>query len=210
MNKIVFGLLVIAVITLSGCAEKGGGNSVVKEPSTDFEDSADTFSRLTTDMFAGDLVEIRHAELPSSGTASFSGPIEIAEYTGTSAVGYLLYGTLNLDVDFGVGIIEGDAVNFIAVDIDYDSGEVSIEDVSGTLDISGGKIASYVYDTFDNACMTGTLTGSDLGDVEITAVLSGSFYYYGGNNPDVVIGHGEGASEAGSGITDLYILFFAE
>lgn len=202
MRFIVFGILA----TLTACA--GGGSQSGQH--TDFEDSADTFSKLTTKMFSGDLLEIQSADLPVSGTASFSGPIEIVEYTGTSAVGFLLYGTLNLDADFAANTIDGVADKFISVGIDYDSGKVSVEDLYGTLDVSGGKIGAYVNDDFDGVSMTGTLDGYDLGYVDIDAVLNGSFYSYGGNAPDVVFGQGEGTSRSDSRKSEVYVIFFGE
>jgi len=203
MKYITSGAATALVIALAGCA---GG------PQGTLDGYADDYTDILLAMSNEQMSPIDGANMPTSGTASYSGPIlMMATNTDLTAFEYVVWGDIALDADFEAGSVSGEATDFVEVDVYATTGDITaVGAVGGTLDISGGMIDNIGFGSFDSAMMTGDLTGLENGNAYVDMELSGFFYSGNGTDIDVVFGGGSGTSTSTSGVTTIGAVFVAD
>lgn len=129
---------------------------------------------------------------PTSGTATYTGTIDIVEYTSDDTASGA-FGRMSLTADFDANSISGEAFEFSELELEYDAGTVYVslgDGLSGTLLLTNGVISDDAF----VADLAGTLEDSSGTESDISSGIRGDFTSINGSSVVYVEGGGSGIS----------------
>ena len=197
-NKIQTNVLLIpAAALLAACG--GGGELTNSERATQLLNAADeTLTNFVDGQDRTLLADID--ELTFDGPVQYSGALAVSAGEGAPGEGEVLVaylGELELEADFDLGTISGNATNFmvienpdVATDRDLDADLVAGGDVTGILTIAGTQ--SVGIEVFYNVTLDGDLT-ADTSDLSFNET-PGEVAVFGANAEALIISGEVGAT----------------
>ena len=158
MTKVAWGVALGAAAMLGACT--GGTTDRRSEGFDSYAELADYQADLSADADAA--APVATGDLPDDGSAVYQGVmnITVAEGTPTSIdpdVTWRAVGGLDLDVDFGTGVVSGDADNFY-----LDNGTDAGVAVEGELEIGDARPGELDGDPGFEGQISGEVNGTDL------------------------------------------------